>query len=258
MKHSEIGFTLLLSSLFLGSCHKDAGGDVEDGSLDPDVPPPSGTGLTDGGEEGPVFDAEAEIADCEAKIRDPEYKKTLDAVAAYGSFFDTCREFLPEFRAQQKFIINGAGLTDLRIFQYAYNARFIDITDNAVRDLSPLKDHPYLQTLGVNSNLIDDLGALGSLPNLQQFYLNDNAVTSFESMAVMPKLDKLLVERNHIQDASPLVSRAPNLQGLSLTGNPLGTSILIDERNCPMDTAKVGNALGIAEECLHLKGLQTP
>jgi Leucine-rich repeat (LRR) protein len=85
--------------------------------------------------------------------------------------------------------MNSGGIDDVRELQLLYcrnhgisnldgigllsRLTFLDISNNSIKSLSPLKDHPNLKILHVQLNPLGDIRVAKTLPSLEQIYLPD-------------------------------------------------------------------------------------
>lgn len=94
--------------------------------------------------------------------------------------------------------LGGRGIRLLNGIESLTSLHTLDLSDNAVEDVSPLAALDSLVLLNLASNRIRDLGPLGGLQ----------------------QLNILLLESNRIEDIAPLVA-LPALEVVRLQGNPL-------------------------------------
>ncbi len=65
------------------------------------------------------------------------------------------------------------GISDLGGIGLLSRLTFLDISNNSIQSLSPLKDHPTLQNLHAQENPLREIRVLRTLPSLEQIYLPD-------------------------------------------------------------------------------------
>jgi len=129
----------------------------------------------------------------------------------------------------------GRGINYLDGIQSLKNLRALNLIDNQVKDVTPLKNLTKLQVLSLRNNEITDLtdinlAALKNLPELKSLSLRHNVVrqedssqTRISNIAVLEnftQLEKLELRDNHIQDITPL-QKLENLRVLDISQNPL-------------------------------------
>jgi len=101
-------------------------------------------------------------------------------------------------------IASELGIKDLRGLEYCLNLRVLDLSNNSISDLSPLK--------GVENKLLE---------NLVWLDLDTNNILNIEPLASLKNLSFLNIDSNQLTDISPL-SGLLNLKGLSLFDNQVG------------------------------------
>jgi hypothetical protein len=106
------------------------------------------------------------------------------------------------------------------IRQVLAHAQFLDLSGNAIQDLSPLSSLSQLQTLFLSGNAIQDLSPLSSLSQLQMLDLRGNAIQDLSSLSSLSQLQMLFLSGGAIQDLSPLSSLS-QLQTLFLSGGAI-------------------------------------
>lgn len=130
------------------------------------------------------------------------------------------------------------GITSLEGMQYMRNLRVLDLEDNFVDDVSPLKDLDNLEVLNLRNNEITSLeeihlDSLSSLENLRVLSLRHNVrrpdpeersyqyrIEDIEILGKFTMLEELSLRDNHIQDAAPLENLV-HLRDLDLSQNPI-------------------------------------
>ena len=97
----------------------------------------------------------------------------------------------------------------------------LDLSGNAVADLSPLAGLANLQDLDLSGNRVANLWPLSALYALERLNLSANSVTDVQALATLPNLKVLLLDGNAVADIGPL-THLTALENLGLAGNPVG------------------------------------
>lgn len=96
----------------------------------------------------------------------------------------------------------------------------LDLGDNEITDLTPLKGLTNLQLLDLSNNKIKDLAPLAELKNLQYLQLENNQVTDISALKDLASLNSLYLSKNQVKDISVLNDKK-KLWSLYLGGNPV-------------------------------------
>ena len=122
-------------------------------------------------------------------------------------------------KAQCGFLVHLEGL------EAASDVEELDLSDNAVEDLAPLRGLVRLTRLDLGINRVSDLSPLAGLRALQRLDLHDNHIFRVDSLAGLTGLVFLDLMQNVVTDLRPLAS----LTGLTelrlggYTDNPIGS-----------------------------------
>ncbi|CDI74843.1 Leucine-rich repeat and guanylate kinase domain-containing protein, related [Eimeria praecox] len=119
----------------------------------------------------------------------------------------------------------GKGVTTLpTALQLYVHLRYIDISNNKIRDLAAFSRLPYLLTLNASGNNIEDISCLSSpeaLPYLFLLNLSSNKISKPPQLGLQ-RLTRLALDANPITTLEGFV-QPPLLTHLSLRGTPLET-----------------------------------
>jgi hypothetical protein len=118
---------------------------------------------------------------------------------------------------------NGAGITNLAGLEKCRALASLDLANNQVADLTPLKGLAHLQYLNLARNRVEDLAPLAGVTALQYLELSDNRVKDVAALGGLTNLASVYLARNQITDLSPLF-KLPRVTSLYADGNRL-TSI---------------------------------
>jgi Leucine-rich repeat (LRR) protein len=94
----------------------------------------------------------------------------------------------------------------------------LDLSDNRVSDVSPLKDLVGLTNLSLIDNQVSDISALRHLTNLTRLELSYNQVIDISTIGYLINLTYLSLDGNPISDFSPL-KYLKNLTDIYLSDN---------------------------------------
>nr|CAB3263514.1 axonemal leucine-rich repeat protein [Phallusia mammillata] len=111
-------------------------------------------------------------------------------------------------------------LTDIELLKNFIHVRYVDVSGNLLKDLSPLNNLTHLLSLQANKNNLAT-AKLDSLPYLQIADFSGNKITTTEGIE-HPMLTKLSLNSNLITEISSLSPKTlSNLHTLELRGNKL-------------------------------------
>jgi hypothetical protein len=100
------------------------------------------------------------------------------------------------------------------------NLTWLDLDDNRISDVSPLKVLTNLTYLDLDGNRISDVSPLKVLTNLTFLDVDDNQISDMSPLSVLIKLRVLDLEGNKLSDISPL-KVLTNLTELDLHNNEI-------------------------------------
>jgi len=89
---------------------------------------------------------------------------------------------------QEEFELSQSGINDLDGVQYCIHATTMDLSDNAISDISLLWGLKLLENLNLSDNRIEDIDSLANLRNLKTLNLSNNAI---RDVSVLLNLNKL-------------------------------------------------------------------
>ncbi|KAK4473102.1 hypothetical protein MN116_004289 [Schistosoma mekongi] len=136
--------------------------------------------------------------------------------------------------AYVKLDCSDKNLLDIELLRSYIHLRFVILSNNFIRDLSPLTGLSNLQYLKVDNNQITSIESLKSLQYLQYIDLSSNKLTTINNLS-LPYLQHLKVNDNLIaslksETNTNLTSEQfPDLHTLELRGNRLDTLNGIDD-----------------------------
>lgn len=135
----------------------------------------------------------------------------------------------------------------------------LNLNYNFIRDLSPLKDGPFLRKIGLSCNRIQSLEIIKDLPKLEELNVRGNRITDISLLAHHPSLYSLDLRQNRIRDFSVL-STIPELLGdyVNLDDNTVGTRIRKTPQTAPFDSKIDALNEWCHEETYDVEGLYRP
>ena len=115
--------------------------------------------------------------------------------------------------------LSGNALADLSALGGLAALESLDLSDNDVADLWPLAGLAGLRRLDVSGNRVEDLSPLAGLPNLEVLVVDANLVADAGALTHLARLENLGLADNAVADLAPLADLA-SLRRLDLGGNP--------------------------------------
>jgi Leucine-rich repeat (LRR) protein len=98
----------------------------------------------------------------------------------------------------------GKGIKDLKGLEKCAALASLDLSENAISSLEPLKDLKNLQQLVLPRNRVGDLSPLAGLAALQYLDLGGNEVEDLSPLKNLAKLSTLYLSKNRVADLAPL------------------------------------------------------
>lgn len=138
-------------------------------------------------------------------------KENVTGIWLSGVYFDTRVTELE---------LKGLGLRDIGCLGLCSQLKTLNLTDNAIGDLSPLMNLRELDTLKISGNQISDLRPLMGLPALRHLAAANNSLSETSAVGSIPTLLSLDLSDNPIRDFSGL-RKLGKLQTLSLENTGL-------------------------------------
>lgn len=117
----------------------------------------------------------------------------------------------------ERLALSGCGLSTVSGLETATNITYLDLSQNTIRDLTPLK----------------------SMTNLSEIYLQHNAINDLSMLSGFKSLTKLDVSYNLITDINPLLS-CTALTSLNLSNNTLNSIVGIGNLTA-LESLKISN-----------------
>lgn len=114
----------------------------------------------------------------------------------------------------------------------ATTLRWLSLANNAIEDITPLRDLDRLEVLNVAHNRLQGKVAAGRLRCLKALILNNNEITSVGGLEKLHDLDALVLSHNRLASLSGWLAGAAALKKLSLSHNPLLTDVGGALRSC--------------------------
>ncbi|MCB1232133.1 MAG: leucine-rich repeat domain-containing protein [Verrucomicrobiae bacterium] len=114
----------------------------------------------------------------------------------------------------------GMGIKDLTGLEHCQALMSIDLSENEIVSLAPLKGLSRLQQIIVNHNKIQDLSPLAGIVAIQYLGIEGNQVKSLEPLKNLERLSSLYADDNQIADLTP-ITKLPKLGSIHLKNNRL-------------------------------------
>lgn len=114
----------------------------------------------------------------------------------------------------------GKEIKDLTGLEHCINLGEVDLSDNQITGIGPVKSLENLQSLDLSGNQITDLSPLAELTKLQYLGLSQNRIADVAPLAKLVNLNALYLAGNQITDVTHLKD-LQKVWSLYLGGNPL-------------------------------------
>lgn len=128
--------------------------------------------------------------------------------------------FPEEVKKIKKLHAKGKGISSLIGIEYLVNLEELLLSENNIKDISPIIGLEKLKYLNLWRNNISDITPLKNLNNLTSLDLDSNEISNIEALTDLHKLKALRLGSNRLTDISSL-SDLNNLESLSLWSNKI-------------------------------------
>jgi internalin A len=137
----------------------------------------------------------------------------------------------------------GKKIESLKGLEKCKSLALLDLENNAISDLEPIKELKLIQSFNLAKNKIQSLAPLAGLAGIQYLVVSDNQISDLSPLKDIKALVNLYASNNQIKDLSPLTG-TPKLISLYLDGNPLeGIGPLANLKNLErLDLRKTGTS----------------
>ena len=133
-----------------------------------------------------------------------------------------------------KLTLSGCSLSTTAGLDAAKNLTFLDLSNNAIRNIDPLTGLQKLQEINMAHNALNDLTALSTLPTITTLDVSYNNLTTLSPITSFTGLKKLVAGKNLITDLSGF-QKLTALMELDLSNNtitdisPLSTCVALEK-----------------------------
>jgi internalin A len=106
--------------------------------------------------------------------------------------------------ALQRLTLNGCGLSSIGALSGAIHLTHLDLSENAIRDLSALGSMRELTALNLSNNALEHLLTLPPMPKLQELDVSYNSLPTVELLSSCTAMKKLNISNNFITSIAGL------------------------------------------------------
>ena len=138
-------------------------------------------------------------------------RNTIDKEDGKITFFD-----LEKIRSLE---LDGKGIEDLSGIAYMTNLEKISLSEPMVH-IEEISKLQHLKHVEISNNALNDLSIFSNSDNISYLKVNNNKIKSVEALESLKKIEYLDLTYNEISNLSPL-SQMPLLETLLVKGNPI-------------------------------------
>jgi internalin A len=114
----------------------------------------------------------------------------------------------------------GLGITSLAGLEHCRALASLELADNQIVDLSPIKELKGIQLLDLANNQIEDIAPIAGIIAIQYLEISENNIKTLEPVRGLERLSSLYASNNQISDISPVL-KLPKLSSLYLDNNQI-------------------------------------
>jgi hypothetical protein len=149
---------------------------------------------------------------------------------------------------------NKMGIKSLAGLEHCRALASLDLAENEIVDLSPIKGLPRLQQLILHHNKVRSVAPLADNRALQYIDLNQNDVTDLKPLGMLTNMSVLYLSDNSVKDISPIL-KLPRLHSIYLNNNGLVSLSGINELKWLSSLSASGNKLKDLHDLTGLENL---
>lgn len=157
-------------------------------------------------------------------------KNSLNKYIIIGSSDDSTRSFsIPtnDIQSITKLNLVGSGstkITSLKGLENFTNLQELDLSENNIKDISPILEINGITKLNLNGNKVENIMSLVEEPELTELYLSRTGLSSIDFMSKLSKIQILNISNNTISNLQS-INNMPTLQTLNVSNNKNLTSM---------------------------------
>ncbi|WP_018250210.1 leucine-rich repeat domain-containing protein [Orenia marismortui] len=157
---------------------------------------------------------------------------------------------LTKLNKLQELNLSSNAIKDISSLENLKNLKKLDLSNNYISDISPLSKLNNLQELNLESSRVKDISGLSSLENLQKLNLRKNRnIKNIEYLSNLENLTRLDLGYTGIEDISPL-SNLVKLEKLDLSYNDIkdakGLSNLVSLKELDLSHNDIKDIIGLS------------
>lgn len=173
--------------------------------------------------------------------------QTLDSVSFLGALTNLrelnltdCRfspndfDIIAGLPMLERLSLLNCGLSTIAGLENARNLTHLDLSNNTIRNLTPISTLTGLRSLNLGHNAVTTLDALAGLTNLEELDICYNVVTSLSPITDCQNLSSLVANNNRITELNGLEKLA-------------GLTVLNVSKNSISDVSMLGNCTALVE-----------
>lgn len=122
----------------------------------------------------------------------------------------------------------GKGIKSLEGLQHCKSMMKLDLENNEITDLGPIRELKLLQSIDLASNKIQSLEPLTGLTAVQYLHIANNALEDLAPLAGMVKMQSLYAGGNKVKKLEPILP-LKKLWTLDVSGSPIEDPAIIAE-----------------------------
>lgn len=135
--------------------------------------------------------------------------------------------------------LRSCSLSGIHALSNAVGLQYLDLSGNAIRDLSAIAVLPELRYLDLSHNAVDDLNYFSYVTSLETLYVGHNAITDITPLSGCIALTDLDLTNNALTDITP-AGNIPGLKRLSVAFNQL-TDVSALSANTMLEDLDISN-----------------
>ena len=116
---------------------------------------------------------------------------------------------------------SGKAISRLEGLEYLHNLEELNLKDNRIIDIAPLKDLIQLKVLHLGDNQIKDITHIKNLVNIEKLDLSNNQIKDIDALISLKKLEDLNINNNQIESIRALKHMGKLTRRVSIHGNPI-------------------------------------